>query len=107
MSAYRKGEYMRLADSIRESRRARIWRCLRGKELTDIESGKETGCMGRADLSLPEQRSRREIVVEITLPPQPGGNIAVTVRVAGAETEIYSGADAQTVELVLRVLQSC
>ena len=54
---------MRLADSIRESRRARIWRCLRGKELTDIESGKETGCMGRADLSLPEQRSRREIVV--------------------------------------------
>lgn len=36
-----------------------------------------------------------------------GGNIAVTVRVAGAEAEIYSGADAQTVELVLRVLKSC
>ena len=44
---------------------------------------------------------------EITPQPQPGGNIAVTVRVAGAEAEIYSGADAQTVELVLRVLQSC
>lgn len=43
---------------------------------------------------------------EITPQPQPGGNIAVTVRVAGAEAEIYSGADAQTVELVLRVLQS-
>ena len=44
---------------------------------------------------------------EITPQPQPGGNIAVTVRVAGAEAEIYSGADAQTVELVLRVLKSC
>ena len=44
---------------------------------------------------------------EITPQPQPGGNIAVTVRVAGAEVEIYSGADAQTVELVLRVLKSC
>ena len=54
MSAYRKGEYIRLADSIRQSHRARIWRRLGGKKLTDTESGKETGCMGRADLSLPE-----------------------------------------------------
>ena len=54
---------MRLADSIREWHRVRIWRRLRGKKLTDIESGKEISCMGRADLSLPEQRARREIVV--------------------------------------------
>ena len=33
--------------------------------------------------------------------------IAVTVRVAGAEADIYSGADAATVETVLRILKSC
>ena len=33
--------------------------------------------------------------------------IAVTVRVAGAEVDIRSGADAVTVETVLRVLKSC
>lgn len=33
--------------------------------------------------------------------------IAVTVRVAGAEVDIRSGADAATVETVLRVLKSC
>ena len=35
------------------------------------------------------------------------GNVAVTVRIAGAEAEIHSGADAATVETVLRVLKSC
>ena len=39
---------------------------------------------------------------EITPQPQPGGNIAVTVRGAGAEAETYSGADAPTLERVLR-----
>ena len=33
--------------------------------------------------------------------------IAVTVRVAGAEVDIRSGADAAIVETVLRVLKSC
>ena len=33
--------------------------------------------------------------------------IAITVRVAGAEADIYSGADAATVETVLRILKSC
>ena len=33
--------------------------------------------------------------------------IAVTVRVAGAEVDICSGADAAIVETVLRVLKSC
>ncbi len=34
-------------------------------------------------------------------------NVAVTVRIAGAEADIHSGADAATVEQVLRVLKSC
>ena len=35
------------------------------------------------------------------------GNVAVTVRIAGAEADICSGADAATVETVLRFLKSC
>lgn len=35
------------------------------------------------------------------------GNVAVTVRMAGAEADIHSGADAATVETVLRILKSC
>ena len=30
-----------------------------------------------------------------------------TVRIAGAEADIHSGADASTVETVLRILKSC
>ncbi len=45
---------------------------------------------------------------EIT-PTQPVrlSSVAVTVRIAGAEADIHSGADAATVEQVLRVLKSC
>ena len=35
------------------------------------------------------------------------GNVAVTVRVSGAEADIHSGVDAATVETVLRILKSC
>ncbi len=35
------------------------------------------------------------------------GNVAVTVRIAGAEADIHSGADVTTVETVLRILKSC
>ena len=35
------------------------------------------------------------------------GDIAVTVRMVGAEVEIHNGADAATVEAVLRVFKSC
>ena len=35
------------------------------------------------------------------------GHVAVTVRINGAEAEIHSGADAATVETVLRFLKSC
>lgn len=43
---------------------------------------------------------------EIT-PARPVGNIAVTVRIAGAEADIHSSADVATVETVLRMLKSC
>ena len=33
--------------------------------------------------------------------------IAVTVRISGAEADIHAGADAATVETVLRILKSC
>ena len=35
------------------------------------------------------------------------GNVAVTVRISGVEADIHSGADAVTVETVLRILKSC
>ena len=39
--------------------------------------------------------------------PVRSGKVAVTVRIAGAEADIHSGADASTVETVLRILKSC
>ena len=46
--------------------------------------------------------------VEVTpVQPVPSGNVAVTVRIAGLEADIHSGADATTVETVLRILKSC
>ena len=45
---------------------------------------------------------------EVTQPQSVGsGNVAVTIRVAGMEADIHSGADAATVETVLRLLRSC
>ena len=35
------------------------------------------------------------------------GEVAVTVHIAGAEADIHHGADAATVETVLRILKSC
>jgi len=34
-------------------------------------------------------------------------NVAITIRIAGVEADIHSGADAATVETVLRILKSC
>ena len=48
-------------------------------------------------------------LVDIT-PVQPArssGGISVTVRLAQAEADIYSGADPETVAMVLRLLKSC
>ena len=46
--------------------------------------------------------------VEVT-PVQPAavGDVAVTLRIAGAELDIHNGADAATVEAVLRAVKSC
>ena len=48
--------------------------------------------------------------VEVTpvqmLSVSPGG-VAVTIRISGMEAEIHNGADAATVETVLRILKSC
>ena len=46
--------------------------------------------------------------VEVT-PVQPASvsGVAVTLRIAGAELEIHNGADAATVEVVLRAVKSC
>ena len=43
--------------------------------------------------------------VEVT--PVRSGSVAVTVRIGGAEADISNGADAVTVETVLRILKSC
>ena len=93
--------------------------------------------MGRTDLRVPQQRSecqglvpggvceqtyykwqrrlfemaqaQQEIQFAEVTPVQPvrTGSVAVTVRIAGAEADIHSGADAATVETVLGFLKSC
>ena len=52
---------------------------------------------------------QQEVQFAEVTPVQPicSGNVAVTVRIAGAEAEIHPGADAATVETVLRFLKSC
>ena len=44
---------------------------------------------------------------EITPMTRPSAEVAVTVRIAGAEADIHSGADVETVGMVLRMLKSC
>ena len=45
--------------------------------------------------------------VEVTPPVRSSGRISVTVRLAQAEADIHSGADPETVAMVLRLLKSC
>ena len=54
-------------------------------------------------------KSQQEVqFAEVTpTPPAHCGNVAVTVRIAGAEADIHSGANAAMVETVLRFLKSC
>ena len=53
--------------------------------------------------------AQQEVQFADVTPAQPlrDRNVAVTVRLAGAEADIHSGADAATVETVLRFLKSC
>ena len=52
---------------------------------------------------------QQEVQFAEVTPAQPvhRGNVAVTVRIAGTEADIHSGADVATVETVLRILKSC
>ena len=54
-------------------------------------------------------QAQQEVQFAEVTPAQPArcGNVAVTVRIAGAEADIHSGADVATVETVLRFLKSC
>ena len=54
-------------------------------------------------------QSQQEVQFAEVTPAQPirSGSIAVTVRIGGNEADIHSGADAGTVETVLRILKSC
>ena len=54
-------------------------------------------------------KAQQEVQFAEVTPVQPvrSGNVAVTVCIAGAEADIHSGADAATVETVLRILRSC
>ena len=54
-------------------------------------------------------QAQQEVQFAEVTPAQPlrNRNVAVTVRLAGAEADIHSGADAATVETVLRFLKSC
>ena len=57
--------------------------------------------------ALSEQQAAHETAFAEVTPPVCSGNVAVTVRIAGAVADIHSGADAATVETVLRILKSC
>lgn len=54
-------------------------------------------------------RAQQEVRFAEVTPVQSAhpNKVAVTVRIAGAEAEICNGADAATVETVLRILKSC
>lgn len=53
-----------------------------------------------------EQHERN--FVEVTpIQSSLSGDVAITVRIRGAEAEIRRGAEASTIETVLRVLKSC
>ena len=55
---------------------------------------------------LEQQKVHETAFAEVT-PPVCSGSVAVTVRIAGAVADIHPGADAATVETVLRILKSC
>ena len=57
--------------------------------------------------TLSEQQKVHETAFAEVTPPVCSGNVAVTVRIAGAVADIHPGADAVTVETVLRILKSC
>ena len=60
--------------------------------------------------TLSEQQAVHKTAFAEVTPLQPvcsAVHVAMTVRVSGVEADIYNGADAATVETVLRMLKSC
>ena len=59
--------------------------------------------------TLSEQQAAHETAFAEVTPPRPvcSENVAVSVRISGVEANIHNGADAATVETVLRILKSC
>lgn len=54
------------------------------------------------------QAQQERSFVEVTsVQPAAVNGVAVTLRIAGAELDIHNGADAATVEAVLRAVKSC
>ena len=54
-----------------------------------------------------QQQPTQPTFTELTPVSSASGQIAVTVRLPGAEADIHTGADAALVEAVLRILKSC
>ena len=57
--------------------------------------------------ALSEQQTVYKTAFAEVTTPVCSGSVAVTVRIAGAVADIHPGADAATVETVLRILKSC
>lgn len=90
----------------------RISAC-RSSELTVVQWCKENGiCVQtyyrwQKKLFVMAQAQQKSRFAEITPSVRNDNRIAVTVRISGAEADICNGADAATVETVLRILKSC
>ncbi len=96
---------------------ARIAAC-RGSGMTVREWCRENGLSEKTyyywqrrlfDTLSQQREADRPAFAEITPPTikRLDSGVAVTVRISGAEADIHVGADAVTVETVLRVLKSC
>ena len=53
------------------------------------------------------QKQQENRFAEITAPAMNRSGVAVTVQLGGVELDIHNGADAATVEAVLRAVKSC
>ena len=53
------------------------------------------------------QNQQENRFAEITAPAKNRSGVAVTVQLGGVELDIHNGADAATVEAVLRAVKSC
>ena len=66
-----------------------------------------TFCKWQKKLFEMAKSQQQAAFVEVTPPVQPAAEIAVTIRIAGAEADIHSGADPETIRAVLQALKSC